>query len=1096
MLHAIHELGLELQVIFNKGAVMVLPSASTRHGLAAAAARAGLSPHNVVAVGEAENDHALLQSCECGAAVRTRSARSRTARTSSSRRRRGPRARADEHLLADDLAIAAPRLTRHHLPLGKGNGGDVTIDPYEANLLICGTSGAASPRSRTASSSDCASTVTSTRSSIPRAIRGARARRGARGPKRAAGLRDPRRLKLRRERLATCSASRSRPRGLAQLCGAVRLRTRTGRPHWLVIDEAHHLLRRAGRGRGAAAAGARHALRHGAPGARGPALLAAINTVIAVGEAPARTIRELCEVRRSRRVDDREDRSCRRAGAVRRVGAPEAIVVQIETTRPRARATCASTWRATRPDRAFYFRGADGKLNLKAHNLRTFLSIGDGVDETRGCTTSAAATKRIWGARRSRTRSSPTRSSGSSAIERCSRRRAAPRSAPPSEALTAPADKASGIIDSDGPACNRGYFDDNPSYEANVAAASASCLAGAAHAEIELAGIAGLRGVSETAVGVEDGPEADSQKNTRCSGSRLSVFFNERIGVEAEAGVIPGRAARCCTRLEPHVPRVGRRQFGASARIGRALVFAGAGAQTIFVDDEDAIGTGTSPVRTPGRREVPHRTGFGVRLDARVLLPRAARARASPPTSSSSSDLPRLRLERSAAGEEAAAPPPPPWTRIRQDGIAGAATVRQRGRGQGRLQGRRRLPRQRQRRRRRRRRRDGCVNEPEDKDGFKDDDGCRELDNDEDGVLDANDRCQTEPESRNGYIDDDGCADEVPEKLRLLTGAPQAVAWKPNLAELAPGAAALLDAAAAVLAEVKEVTIEVGVHTDDQPPAKGGKFADNRELSQARAEAVKAYLMGKGLEEGRLLARGYGDSAPLEDPQGLTGSKLNAGRRAKNRRVELKPSFRIDGRAGARAAPAPRALSQFSVSTVTRSSRSGGEAASCAARSRRSCRGAIAGAAREDAIPRGDRSSNRRARYASSAAVASAARPPARRRARTRARAARHAHAADLALHGDDVERPRDDLVAHLLERGLADHQRGAVMLVEPLEPRREVRGVAHRCSSSAPSSRCSRRGRRRSRCRCASRAGRRRLELADARWRAARHARPAGGGG
>src|SRR4029078_9454587 len=59
-LQAIQELGLELQVIFNKGAVMVLPSGvkkATR--LDAALSEIGQSPHEVVGVGDAENDHAL-----------------------------------------------------------------------------------------------------------------------------------------------------------------------------------------------------------------------------------------------------------------------------------------------------------------------------------------------------------------------------------------------------------------------------------------------------------------------------------------------------------------------------------------------------------------------------------------------------------------------------------------------------------------------------------------------------------------------------------------------------------------------------------------------------------------------------------------------------------------------------------------------------------------------------------------------------------------------------------------------------------------------------------------------------------------------------
>jgi hydroxymethylpyrimidine pyrophosphatase-like HAD family hydrolase len=70
VLQAIHDLGLELHVIFNKGAVMVLPSGVNKAtGLQAALAELELSPHNVVGVGDAENDHAFLDLCECSAAV-------------------------------------------------------------------------------------------------------------------------------------------------------------------------------------------------------------------------------------------------------------------------------------------------------------------------------------------------------------------------------------------------------------------------------------------------------------------------------------------------------------------------------------------------------------------------------------------------------------------------------------------------------------------------------------------------------------------------------------------------------------------------------------------------------------------------------------------------------------------------------------------------------------------------------------------------------------------------------------------------------------------------------------------------------------------
>ena len=70
VLETIRDLGLELQVIFNKGAVMVLPaSVNKATGLLEALEELGLSLHNVVAVGDGENDHAMLDAAEFSTAV-------------------------------------------------------------------------------------------------------------------------------------------------------------------------------------------------------------------------------------------------------------------------------------------------------------------------------------------------------------------------------------------------------------------------------------------------------------------------------------------------------------------------------------------------------------------------------------------------------------------------------------------------------------------------------------------------------------------------------------------------------------------------------------------------------------------------------------------------------------------------------------------------------------------------------------------------------------------------------------------------------------------------------------------------------------------
>ncbi|TMQ14624.1 MAG: hypothetical protein E6J90_26560, partial [Deltaproteobacteria bacterium] len=78
---------------------------------------------------------------------------------------------------------------------------------------------------------------------------------------------------------------------------------------------------------------------------------------------------------------------------------------------------------------------------------------------------------------------------------------------------------------------------------------------------------------------------------------------------------------------------------------------------------------------------------------------------------------------------------------------------------------------------------DKCPNEPEDKDGFQDQDGCPDLDNDGDGIPDAIDKCPDEPEDKDGFQDEDGCPDDDNDG----DGFPDAVDKCPNDPETVNG---------------------------------------------------------------------------------------------------------------------------------------------------------------------------------------------------------------------------------------------------------------------------------------------------------------------
>jgi OOP family OmpA-OmpF porin len=150
------------------------------------------------------------------------------------------------------------------------------------------------------------------------------------------------------------------------------------------------------------------------------------------------------------------------------------------------------------------------------------------------------------------------------------------------------------------------------------------------------------------------------------------------------------------------------------------------------------------------------------------------------------------------------------------------------------------------------------------------------ADGDGDTITDVDDKCPKEPETANGFDDTDGCPDQIPPEVMKYTGVISGIQFVADSAELAAGSAAVLDGAAAVMVRFPSLRIEIGGHTDS-----GGEAERNRTLSQTRAEAIRAYLVSKGVGESRLEAKGYGSDFPI-------ANNATAAGQAQNRRVEFK----------------------------------------------------------------------------------------------------------------------------------------------------------------------------------------------------------------
>ena len=158
---------------------------------------------------------------------------------------------------------------------------------------------------------------------------------------------------------------------------------------------------------------------------------------------------------------------------------------------------------------------------------------------------------------------------------------------------------------------------------------------------------------------------------------------------------------------------------------------------------------------------------------------------------------------------------------------------------------------------------------------------CEGLDSDEDGISDARDQCPDAAEVYNDVEDGDGCPDEGASRI-VIDEAFEWVRWttpvkfSTNKATLRPESYEQLNHLASALMHHERLSlVRIEGHTDD---ASRAGMRTGR-LTRRRAEAVRAYLIERGVDPGKVISAGYGEDRPLYDPRGPDASK--------NRRIEV-----------------------------------------------------------------------------------------------------------------------------------------------------------------------------------------------------------------
>jgi hydroxymethylpyrimidine pyrophosphatase-like HAD family hydrolase len=393
VLETIRDMSLELQIIFNKGAVMVLPTGINKaSGLRAALLELGLSPHNALGVGDAENDEAFLRLCDASVAVDNAL---ETVKKQVDIVLNGAGSvgvvELINQLIADDLHVLHDRPDRTILLGNKIDGGDVRIPVYRTRVLVTGDSAGGKSTLAVGMLEQLIEREYQTLVIDPEGDY-----QSVEGPivlgtlERAPTTEEVMEVIGKSDKSCVVSLfaakTEEQPVLFSKLHSALQNhRVHTGKPHWSIVDEAHYPISGSWKPINELRLEDYRSVMYvtAYPEQMPHTILRSIDLFVAISNEPAKLLQKYCELvgEETPRLEPSSDAEAHRAIAWwHRNGFPfwfRRLPPRGEQQRHQHQYFDGEMDPADR----FYFRGSKGALNLAAGNLRTFMQLAEGVDD-------------------------------------------------------------------------------------------------------------------------------------------------------------------------------------------------------------------------------------------------------------------------------------------------------------------------------------------------------------------------------------------------------------------------------------------------------------------------------------------------------------------------------------------------------------------------------------------------------------------------------------------------------------------------------------------------------------------------------------------